>query len=323
MIRILIADDHSLVRAGLAQLLSDVDDFQVVGTAADGRDAVALATETGPDVVLMDLSMPGLDGVAAIRQIVARDPESRVVVLTSFSDVGRIFEALDAGAIGYLLKDSQADELVLGIRAAARGESPLAPKAAREVIARRRSSPADQLTERELEVLVLLARGNPNKVIARRLAISEKTVKNHITSIFQALGVSDRTQAALWAQRHGVERLPTETWCARVPRGGNRPAAGTRARYRPRCSTTDRIQGWIMHWKRCVPASSVPTSTLAPGTTSSGSAFTWTAGGVPGGSAAFRSGGMKPAPKFTTSVNVCASPPMFLALRRSPRLSST
>jgi DNA-binding NarL/FixJ family response regulator len=209
MIRILIADDHSLVRAGLARLLSDVDDFQVVGTAADGRDAVALATETGPDVVLMDLSMPGLDGVAAIRQIVARDPESRVVVLTSFSDVGRIFEALDAGAIGYLLKDSQADELVLGIRAAARGESPLAPKAAREVIARRRSSPADQLTERELEVLVLLARGNPNKVIARRLEISEKTVKNHITSIFQALGVSDRTQAALWAQRHGVERLTT------------------------------------------------------------------------------------------------------------------
>jgi DNA-binding NarL/FixJ family response regulator len=209
MIRILIADDHSLVRAGLARLLSDVDDFQVVGTAADGRDAIALATETGPDVVLMDLSMPGLDGVAAIRQIVARDPESRVVVLTSFSDVGRIFEALDAGAIGYLLKDSQADELVLGIRAAARGESPLAPKAAREVIARRRSSPADQLTERELEVLVLLARGNPNKVIARRLEISEKTVKNHITSIFQALGVSDRTQAALWAQRHGVERLTT------------------------------------------------------------------------------------------------------------------
>jgi len=209
MIRVLIADDHSLVRAGLAQLLSDVDDFQVVGTAADGRDAVALAAETGPDVVLMDLSMPSLDGVAATRQIVARDPTSRVVVLTSFSEVGRIFEALDAGAIGYLLKDSQTDELVSGIRAAARGESPLAPKAAREVIARRRSSPADQLTERELEVLVLLARGNPNKVIARRLEISEKTVKNHITSIFQALGVSDRTQAALWAQRHGVERLKT------------------------------------------------------------------------------------------------------------------
>jgi DNA-binding NarL/FixJ family response regulator len=209
MIRVLIADDHSLVRAGLAQLLSEVDDIEVAGTAADGRDAVALAAQTRPDVVLMDLSMPGLDGVAATRQILARDPESRVVVLTSFSDGGRIFEALDAGAIGYLLKDSETDEVVLGIRAAARGESPLAPKAARELIARRRSSPADELTERELEVLVLLARGNPNKVIARRLEISEKTVKNHITRIFQALDVRDRTQAALWAQRHGVERLTT------------------------------------------------------------------------------------------------------------------
>jgi DNA-binding NarL/FixJ family response regulator len=207
MIRVLIAEDHSLVRAGLVQLLSDVDDIEVVGTAGDGRRAVALAAETAPDVVLMDLSMPEVDGVAATRQIVARAPESRVVVLTSFSDGGRIFDALDAGAIGYLLKDSQTDELVRGIRAAARGESPLAPKAAREVIARRQSSPADQLTERELEVLVLLARGNPNKVIARRLEISEKTVKNHITSIFQALDVRDRTQAALWAQQHGVERL--------------------------------------------------------------------------------------------------------------------
>jgi DNA-binding NarL/FixJ family response regulator len=207
MIRVLIADDHSLVRAGLAQLLSDVDDIEVGGTACNGAEAVAVAADTEPDVVLMDLSMPGVDGVAATRQILARRPESRIVVLTSFSDGSRIFEALDAGAIGYLLKDSQTDELVRGIRAAARGESPLAPKAAREVIARRRSSPADQLTERELEVLVLLARGNPNKVIARRLAISEKTVKNHVTSIFQALDVSDRTQAALWAQRHGVERL--------------------------------------------------------------------------------------------------------------------
>jgi DNA-binding NarL/FixJ family response regulator len=207
MIRVLIAEDHSLVRAGLVQLLSDVDDIEVVGTAGDGRRAVALAAESAPDVVLMDLSMPEVDGVAATRQIVARAPDSRVVVLTSFSDGGRIFDALDAGAIGYLLKDSQTDELVRGIRAAARGESPLAPKAAREVIARRQSSPADQLTERELEVLVLLARGNPNKVIARRLEISEKTVKNHITSIFQALDVRDRTQAALWAQQHGVERL--------------------------------------------------------------------------------------------------------------------
>jgi DNA-binding NarL/FixJ family response regulator len=207
MIRVLLADDHNLVRAGLAELLAEVDDIEVVGLAADGRQAVELAVLTGPDVVLMDLSMPRVDGVAATRQILARAPESRIVVLTSFSDGGRVLEALDAGAIGYLLKDSQTDELVRAIRAAARGESPLAPKAARELSARRRSSPADQLTERELEVLVLLAKGNPNKLIARRLEISEKTVKNHVTSIFQALGVSDRTQAALWAQRHGIERL--------------------------------------------------------------------------------------------------------------------
>jgi DNA-binding NarL/FixJ family response regulator len=208
MIRVLIADDHNLVRDGLAQLLRDVIDIDVVGMAAGGHEAVSLAASTGADVVLMDLSMPDLNGAAATRQIVARAPGSRVVVLTSFSDRARILDALDAGAIGYLLKDTDPDQLVRGIRAAARGESPLAPKAAHQLIASRFApTPVDHLTDREREILVLLAKGNANKVIARKLEIAESTVKNHITRIFHALDVTDRTQAALWAQQHGIDRL--------------------------------------------------------------------------------------------------------------------
>jgi DNA-binding NarL/FixJ family response regulator len=208
VIRVVIADDHHLVRAGLAQLLADEQDIDVVGMAAGGREAVALATQNAVDVVLMDLSMPDLDGIAATRQILAHSPSTRVVVLTSFSERNRVLDALDAGAIGYLLKDTEPEELTRGIRAAARGESPLAPKAAQQLIASRRTAaPVDQLTEREREILSLLARGHPNKVIAQRLQIAENTVKNHVTRIFQTLGVTDRTQAALWAQRHGVDRL--------------------------------------------------------------------------------------------------------------------
>ena len=211
MIRLLIADDHNLVRAGLAELVGHVEDIDVVAMAAGGREAVALAVDMSADVVLMDLSMPDLDGVSATRELTAAAPACRVVVLTSFSDRRRILDALDAldaGAIGYLLKDAEPDELVRGIRAAARGESPLAPKAAQQLIASRTTpDPADGLTDREREILVLLARGDPNKVIARRLEIAENTVKNHVTRIFQALGVNDRTQAALWAQRHGIDRL--------------------------------------------------------------------------------------------------------------------
>jgi DNA-binding NarL/FixJ family response regulator len=205
MIRVVIADDHGLVRAGLAQLLAGAEDIEVVAAASGGREAVELAAEARPDVVLMDLSMPDLDGIAATRALRERAPDSHVVVLTSFSDRQRILDALDAGAVGYLLKDAEPDELLRGIRAAARGESPLAPKAAHELIASRRpAAPDEQLTERELEILALLAQGQPNKVIARRLEIAEKTVKNHVSSIFQTLGVTDRTQAALWAQRHGL-----------------------------------------------------------------------------------------------------------------------
>jgi DNA-binding NarL/FixJ family response regulator len=204
MIRVLLAEDHSIVRAGLADLLGNVPDFEVVGAAADGLEAVALAAERSPEVVLMDLLMPELDGVEATRRIVRADPGVRVVVLTSFSDRERILEALDAGAIGFLLKDAEPDELFRGIRAAADGESPLAPKAAREVLLARSERHVRGLTDRELDVLGLVRAGLSNKLIARRLEISEKTVKAHLTSVFQRIGVTDRTQAALWAERHGV-----------------------------------------------------------------------------------------------------------------------
>jgi DNA-binding NarL/FixJ family response regulator len=204
-IRILLADDHDVVRRGLTALLDGTDGFAVVGAAADGEEAVALAGEHRPDVVLMDLSMPGVDGIEATRRLMAERPESRVVVLTSFSDRERILDALDAGAVGYLLKDAEPDELLRGIAAAARGESPLAPKAAKAVLtARAESRPAAELTAREQEVLALLAEGLANKQIARRLGIAEKTVKAHLTSVFQSIGVTDRTQAALWARSHGI-----------------------------------------------------------------------------------------------------------------------
>ena len=204
-IRVLLADDHDVVRRGLTALLDGANGFAVVGAASDGAEAVALAAEHQPDVVLMDLSMPGVDGIEATRRLLVDRPESRVVVLTSFSDRERILDALDAGAVGYLLKDAEPDELLRGIEAAARGESPLAPKAARAVLtARAEGRPAAELTAREQEVLALLAEGLANKQIARRLGIAEKTVKAHLTSVFQSIGVTDRTQAALWAQRHGI-----------------------------------------------------------------------------------------------------------------------
>jgi DNA-binding NarL/FixJ family response regulator len=206
VIRVMLAEDHNLVRAGLADLLSNVPDFEVVGAAADGAEAVTLAAQLRPEVVLMDLLMPEVDGIEATRRIVRTDPNVQVVVLTSFSDRARIIEALDAGAVGFLLKDAEPQELFDGIRAAARGESPLAPKAAREVLRARSEDRSPGLTERELDVLGLVRAGLSNKLIARRLEISEKTVKAHLTSIFQRIGVTDRTQAALWAERHGIGR---------------------------------------------------------------------------------------------------------------------
>jgi DNA-binding NarL/FixJ family response regulator len=199
VIRLLLADDHPLVRTALSQLLSEVDDLDVVAVAVDGEEAVEQAREHAPDVVLMDLEMPRMDGSAATRAIIEERPKTRVVVLTSFADRDRILDALDAGAVGYLLKDAEPDELIRGVRAAARGESPLAPRAASAVLqARTRPRGTSDLTPREEQVLELIGRGLPNKLIARDLGISEKTVKTHVTRIFEAIGVTDRTQAALW-----------------------------------------------------------------------------------------------------------------------------
>ncbi len=204
MIKVLIAEDHTVVRGGLVELLGITDDLAVVGTAADGTEAIELARELRPDVILMDISMPDVDGIRATGSILEAEPEARVVMLTAFSDRDRVVAALDAGAIGYLLKDAEPQEVLDAVRTAARGESPLAPRAARELLAARSDEQRADLSKREREVLVLVAEGLPNKLIARRLEISEKTVKTHLTSVFQRIGVSDRTQAALWAQRHGL-----------------------------------------------------------------------------------------------------------------------
>jgi DNA-binding NarL/FixJ family response regulator len=205
VIRLLIADDHAVVRAGLEQLARTFEQVELVGAAADGETAVTLARERRPDVVLMDLEMPGVDGIEATKRIVAADATVRVVVLTSFSDRRRILQALAAGAIGYVLKDAAPDELEKAIHAAARGEAPLDPKAAYALIRDRAAvSPVAALSGREREVLELVVQGRQNKHIARQLGISEKTVKAHLTSVFRQIGVTDRTQAALWAQRHDL-----------------------------------------------------------------------------------------------------------------------
>jgi DNA-binding NarL/FixJ family response regulator len=202
-IRVVLVDDHAVVRSGLAQLLSGTDDIEVVGQAAEGGDAIEVVRRTRPDVVVMDLQMPGMDGVEATRRIVAEDIGGEVLVLTSYSDSARIVAALNAGAVGYLLKDADPEEVLGGVRAVSRGESPLHPRVARELLSARADPPAGvQLTPRETQVLELVRDGLANKQIARRLGISERTVKAHLTSVFQRIGVADRTQAALWAERH-------------------------------------------------------------------------------------------------------------------------
>jgi len=204
-IRVVLCDDHAVVREGLARLLERTDGIEVVGSAADGAEGVAATLALRPDVVLMDLAMPNVDGIAATRRIAAEVPDSNVVVLTSFSDKERIHDALDAGARGYLLKDADGAEVVRAIRAAARGEAPLDPRVARAVLIRGTTPAAlSGMTAREREVLGLLGTGLANKVIARRLGISEATVKAHLTRIFRQIGVTDRTQAAIWAREHNV-----------------------------------------------------------------------------------------------------------------------
>ena len=203
VIRVLLVDDHALVRAGLAALLEATEDILVVGEAADGDQAVELARNTTPDVVLMDLSMPGTDGVTATRRLLADLPETQVLVLTSFSDRDRVRDALAAGAIGYLLKDSTPQEVIGGVRAAAQHGSPIDPRVARGLLTDRATgSLGPALSPRELEVLLLVAKGMANKQIGRSLGITERTVKVHLGNVFRRIGVGDRTSAALWAREH-------------------------------------------------------------------------------------------------------------------------
>ena len=204
-IRVLIADDHEIVRVGITRLLESSERIDVVGVARDGEEAILLCADCAPDVVLMDLQMPGIDGIDATRAITRREGAPRVVVLTSFSDRRRITEALDSGAAGYLLKDSEPEELLAGIRAAADGGSPIAPRVAMTLVEERRSGgTTEAISDREREVLALVGAGVANKQIAFRLGISPKTVKSHLSHIFRQIGVNDRLQAALWARRHGL-----------------------------------------------------------------------------------------------------------------------
>jgi len=202
MIRVLVVDDHNLVRAGLITLLEAAADIQVAGEAADGRQALEVAAATAPDVVLMDLSMPVMDGVAATRRLLADRPDARVVALTSFSDRQRVTDVLAAGATGYVLKDSRPEDLLAAVRAAASGHVPLDPRVAAALLPAREPPLADQLSEREKQVLRLVAAGLANKQIARRLGIAESTVKVHTGNIFRRIGVTDRTSAAIWAKEH-------------------------------------------------------------------------------------------------------------------------
>ena len=207
MIRVVIVDDHEVVLAGLQQLVDGFDDVEIVGAASDGARAVDECTRATPDVALIDLEMPEMDGIEATRRIKDASPRTNVVVFTYFSDRERIVKAIDAGATGYLLKDADPRELHSAIRAAAEGGVPLHPTAAAAMLEERAGASAKTRTElspREREVLILVGSGLANKQIARRLGISEKTVKTHLTKVFGAIGVTDRTQAALWAERNGL-----------------------------------------------------------------------------------------------------------------------
>jgi len=207
MTSVLVVDDHAMVRSGLVVLIDGAADLEVAGEAADGERAVELAIELQPDVVLMDLSMPVMDGVEATRALLTERPDSVVVVLTSFSDQARVTEALKAGAVGYMLKDCDPRDLLAAIRSASEGHAPLDPRVARALLpSATTASPADGLSTREREVLRLVAQGLANKQVGTRLGISERTVKAHLGRVFREIGVSDRTSAALWAQEH----LPAE-----------------------------------------------------------------------------------------------------------------
>jgi len=208
-VRVLIADDHAIVRKGIRALLSEAGGFEVVGEAGSGQEAVRLAQESSPDVILMDLLMPGMDGIEATRQITSRQPKTRILVLTSFAADNKVFPAIKAGALGYLLKDSSPEELVRAIRQVHRGEPSLHPTIARKLlqeIARPAElQPAPEaLTDREMTVLRLIAQGLTNQDIAGQIAVSEPTVRTHVSRILGKLHLASRTQAALYAVREGL-----------------------------------------------------------------------------------------------------------------------
>ena len=218
-IRVLIVDDHEIVRKGIRALLATKKDIQVVGEARDGAEAVETSKTLQPDVILMDLMMPKVNGVQATRQITSECPGARILILTSFAADEQVFPAIKAGALGYLLKDSSPQELLQGIRQVFRGEPSLDPAVARKVLAELSSPPPppkpltqDPLTTRELEILRLIARGQSNKEIATELVIAEETVHTHVSNILNKLHLASRTQAALYALKEGiasVEDIPS------------------------------------------------------------------------------------------------------------------
>ncbi|MBN1921664.1 MAG: response regulator transcription factor [Anaerolineae bacterium] len=211
-IRVLIVDDHTIVRKGIRALLAEIAGLEVIGEAADGLEAVALAFRLNPDVILMDLGMPRLDGIEATRQIRARQPESRILVMTSFATDDKVLPAIKAGAQGYLLKESAPDDLIQAIRQIYRGESSLHPVIARKVLQEIAHPPdrpptPDPLTDREVEVLRLVAQGLSNQDIARKLHISDPTVRTHVSNVMSKLYLANRVQAALYALREGITTL--------------------------------------------------------------------------------------------------------------------
>ena len=211
-IRLLIVDDHAIVRKGICALLAQVGTIHVVGEAGNGEEAVALAADLNPDVILMDLVMPGVDGIEAIRQINAQQPEARILVLTSFASDDKVFPAIKAGALGYLLKDSEPGDLVQAIRQVHRGEPSLHPIIAGKVLQEmqrpsKQPPTPDPLTDRELEVLRLVAQGAGNAEIAEQLVITEATVRSHVSNILSKLHLANRVQATLYALQEGLTSL--------------------------------------------------------------------------------------------------------------------
>ncbi len=212
VIRVLIVDDHAIVRKGIRALMVEIEDIEVVGEAGDGREAIAQADSLDPDVILMDLVMPGMDGIEATRQITAGDAGPRILVLTSFASDDKVFPAIKAGALGYLLKDSEPADLVLAIQQVHRGEPSLQPSIAHKVLQElqrpsRHPPTPDPLTDREMEVLRLVAKGLSNPEVAERLTVTEATVRTHVSNILSKLHLANRVQATLYALQEGIASL--------------------------------------------------------------------------------------------------------------------